>query len=402
MARMTRIAKTKTLKAQASTGVSLVKELRPRDPDAQYYGSEPNYAESQTQTSLTEALNWYSKFYGTKDAKDFIVAYIEKNRKPEIAKLVKKAPESLVTTSLGWLARMSLRGLNLDEKQKAKLDIQIERMVEHAKAEDKAAKKAATKDEATVVVRRNIQDVMRERASEAAAELDAFFDDYHDKGYPKDFDTKTKVMTEFQERNVLPQHVANVIKNWEKIRSEYVELQAGTCDQLNEAYSFMSKTQVKNVIKFIDSIIADLNGYVSIKQVAKKPRARKPVPVEKVVAKLKYCKAFKDDAQKIDIVSLHPSKLHNASEAWVYDTKKRKMHHYVADEYSKCLVVKGNTLIGFDKKQSGMKTLRKPAEQIKALTGSKPAARKYFKEIKAVEAVPNGRFNADMVILKAF
>jgi hypothetical protein len=49
-----------------------------------------------------------------------------------------------------------------------------------------------------------------------------------------------------------------------------------------------------------------------------------------------------------------------------------------------------------------MKTLRKPVEQIKALMGSKPAARKYFKEIKAVEAVPNGRFNADMVILKAF
>jgi hypothetical protein len=164
----------------------------------------------------------------------------------------------------------------------------------------------------------------------------------------------------------------------------------------------MSKTQVKNVIKFIDSIIADLNGYISVKQVAKKPRARKAVPVEKIVSKLKYCKAFKDDAQKIDIVSLHPSKLHNSTEAWVYDTKKRKMHHYIADEYSKCLVVKGNTLIGFDKKQSGMKTLRKPAEQLKALTGSKPAARKYFKDIKAVEAVPNGRFNVDMVILKAF
>jgi hypothetical protein len=49
-----------------------------------------------------------------------------------------------------------------------------------------------------------------------------------------------------------------------------------------------------------------------------------------------------------------------------------------------------------------MKTLRKPVEQIKALMGSKPVARKYFKEIKAVEAVPNGRFNAEMIILKAF
>jgi hypothetical protein len=78
------------------------------------------------------------------------------------------------------------------------------------------------------------------------------------------------------------------------------------------------------------------------------------------------------------------------------------MHHYIADDYSKCLMVKGNTLLGFDTRQSGIKTLRKPAEQIKALTGSKPAARKYFSEIKSVAAIPTGRFNADMIILKAF
>jgi hypothetical protein len=34
--------------------------------------------------------------------------------------------------------------------------------------------------------------------------------------------------------------------------------------------------------------------------------------------------------------------------------------------------------------------------------GSKPAARKYFKDIKAVSITPNGRFNAGMIILKAF
>lgn len=400
MARMTRIAKQKT-KAHAASGVAgIVKDLHPRDPDFQYYGPEPHFTSEKT-ISLTEAFNWYSKFYGSKEAKDFLVAYLEHNNKKDIAKIVSRAPELNIMTSLGWLARMSLRGLKLDERQQARLQVQIDSLVEAVKSADKAAKKKAA-TEKPVAERRNIQEVMRERASQAAAELDAFFDDYHRNGYPKDFDTKNKVMSEFQERNVLPQHVAPHINNWEKIRAEYVELQAGKCDQLNEAYSFMSKTQVKNVIKFIDSIIADLNGYISVKQVAKKPRARKAVPVEKIVSKLKYCKAFKDDAQKIDIVSLHPSKLHNSTEAWVYDTKKRKMHHYIADEYSKCLVVKGNTLIGFDKKQSGMKTLRKPAEQLKALTGSKPAARKYFNDIKAVEAVPNGRFNVDMVILKAF
>jgi hypothetical protein len=99
---------------------------------------------------------------------------------------------------------------------------------------------------------------------------------------------------------------------------------------------------------------------------------------------------------------MHPTKIHGASEAWVYDTAKRKLHHYIADEYSKTFTVKGNNLIGFDNSQSEVKTLRKPAEQLKEIMGSKPAARKFFKDIKATSVTPNGRFNENMIILKAF
>jgi hypothetical protein len=120
------------------------------------------------------------------------------------------------------------------------------------------------------------------------------------------------------------------------------------------------------------------------------------------VAKLKYLKEFKDAVNKLDLVSVHPTKLHGASEAWVYDTSKRKLHHYIADEYSKCFTVKGNTILGFDTNKSEIKTLRKPGEQIKEVMGSKPAARKYFNDIKAVSSTPNGRFNENMIILKAF
>ena len=59
-------------------------------------------------------------------------------------------------------------------------------------------------------------------------------------------------------------------------------------------------------------------------------------------------------------------------------------------------------MLGFDTAQSEVKTLRKPAEQLNEITGSKPIARKFFKDIKAVSTVPNGRFNSSMIILKAF
>lgn len=59
-------------------------------------------------------------------------------------------------------------------------------------------------------------------------------------------------------------------------------------------------------------------------------------------------------------------------------------------------------MIGFCTKESQIKTLRKPEEQIKQIMGSKPAARKFFDSIKAVSTAPNGRFNANMIILRAF
>ena len=253
-------------------------------------------------------------------------------------------------------------------------------------------------------VRQNIQEIMRERAGEASAEIEAMYDEFVLAGSPKEFETRKRVMAELTERKILPQHVSMLIKPWERIKAEYIELQDGKDEQLKEGYARFSKMQIRNMIKIIDQIISDLSAYISIKQAtkAKSVRTRKPVPIEKIVAKLKYLKTFKDEATKVDLTSLHPSKLHGASEAWVYDTSKRKLHHLVADEYSKTLGVKGNTILGFDTKESEVKTLRKPAEQIKAVMGSRPAARKFFKSIKAVATCPNGRFNDKMVILKVY
>ena len=252
------------------------------------------------------------------------------------------------------------------------------------------------------VFRLTIQELMRERASDAFGEIEGLADDYNLAGCPKEFPTKDAIMGFLNAQKVLPQHLSNYIKHWENLKAEYEEAKAGKCPLLIAGYSIYTRTQLNNKIKFADQVIENLTAYIAIKQASRTPRVRKAVPIYKIVAKLKHLKAFKDATLKLDLVGLSPEKLHNSQEAWVYDTRKRKMHHYVADNYSGCLMVKGNTLIGFDKRESGIKALRKPAEQIKALTGSKPAARKYFGEIKAVVSIPNGRFNSEMIILKAF
>jgi len=87
----------------------------------------------------------------------------------------------------------------------------------------------------------------------------------------------------------------------------------------------------------------------------------------------------------------------------LYDTKKRKLIHVMADSHLGTFSVKGSAIVGFDTVTTLQKTLRRPAEQLKEiLAGGKPTARKLFKDIKATETKFNGRGNDNLIILKAW
>lgn len=390
------------------TGDHFVKALNPRDADTKYLGDEPFFPlqpeSSERVVALSRGFTWYNRFYGKKDAKDLLCQYLEHNSRVDEAKIIKKVEDREFLMTLCWLARMTLRGLELTEHESLTLENEIARLIQaYHKPEVSTSQLTIAKvavEEVPVVNRPNVQEIMRDKAREAAGEIEGLFDEFMLGGAKPN--AKLKPMDEVAKKNVLPQHISILTEVWKKKLSEFEALLEAKDSQLVEGYSHLGKIQVKNTIKFIEQVITDLNSYISVKKAAKSPRKRKAVPVEKIVAKLKYLKEFKDATNKLELISIHPTKLHGASEAWVYDTAKRKLHHYIADEYSKSFTVKGNTILGFDTNLSEIKTLRKPSEQIKEVMGSKPAARKYFKDIKAVSATPNGRFNENMIILKAF
>jgi hypothetical protein len=393
-------------RTKATTIEGIAKDLNPKDIfGLKGHGSEPKILEQPTLEKrsfvLGRAFNWYNYFCSNKEAKQFIVDYLTQIGNTVAAKKINRVPDSKIIATYGWLARFSRRGLELLDEEKTRLMTEINKMIESQILEP-TSEEEAEKVEAEETNKVNIQTVMRERASDVSGELQGYLDEYIKDGCKSNIDYTSKVVNQLSEKNILPQHIFIVLDPWTKIKEEMIEVQKGEDEQLVEGYSHLSKTQLKNTIKFIDQIIGNINSYVTLKQTTKAKRAKRPVSVEKQVSKLKYLKKFKDEKQKIDLVSIEPTKLHNSTEAWVYDTAKRKLYHFVADEMSKCLIVKGNTLLGFDTKQSEARLLRKPAEQIKQIMGSKPAARKFFSEIKAVATTPNGRFNPNMILLKAF
>jgi hypothetical protein len=131
-------------------------------------------------------------------------------------------------------------------------------------------------------------------------------------------------------------------------------------------------------------------------KVNRKPRAKKVVPADKIVAKLKYAKTN----EQLKLVSINPTEIIGAKELWVYNIKSRKVGKYVANEYLE-LGVKGTSITGFNSNLSVQKTLRKPEEQLKEFKAAgKVQLRKFLDDIKAVDIKLNGRINEDIILLR--
>lgn len=372
-----------------------LKPLNPRSPDTKYVGLEPTWSVQPTEerfTALTRAFNWYNYFYGKKEAKEFVCVYLDAHDRSKDAKQIRALNDSQMRLTTGWLARMSLMGLQLDEHEQIKLDNLIKELLaikDEPKAEEAVDENAPAK--------LTIQDRLREKVSEFMGELDGLFDEFVTSGAKLNADYKPVAL--MRSMNIAPQMISLVKDRWAKNLAEFEDAVAGKDPDLAKAYDYMTKTQLKQCVKFCELVLADCGSYVQIKKVERKPRKVKAVPPEKKAAKFKICAEFPE----LKLKSLPAAQLVDKSEAWLYDSKKRKLIHLVADEYAKVFTVKNNTLIGFSTVETVQKTLRKPAEQLKQITTiGKPAARKYFKDIKATEVAWNPRGNENLIVLRVW
>lgn len=372
-----------------------IKPLNPRSADTKYVGDEPRWNVQPTEnrfSTLTRAFNWYGYFYGKKDAKDMIAAYLDRHDRSRDAKKVRAIPDSQIRMTTGWLCRMADMGLQLDEHEQIKLDNMItETLAVKDQVKDTAPE---VKDETP---KTTIQDRLRDKVSECAGELEGMFDDFILSGAKLTADFKPVSL--MRGMNIAPQMIYIIKDIWAGKLSEFEEVIEGRDADLVKAYDYLTKNQLKQCIKFCELVITDCGSYVQIKKVERKPRKVKPVSPEKRAGKFKTQAAFPE----LKITSLPAAQLVNKSEAWLYDTKKRKLIHVVADEYAKVFTVKNNSIIGFSAAETVQKTVRKPAETIKSVTSvGKPAIRKLFKDLSTTETAWNARGTENLVVLRVW
>jgi hypothetical protein len=373
-----------------------VKPLNPRSADTNAMGMEPTWKTQPIEgriSAFSHAFSWYNYFYGKKDAREMIVNYLETHGRKADVRTLKRIPDSSIRLTTGWLCRMSMVGLELSESEQSKLDSLLGEILE-AKQDEVMEEVAVVED---AVPRITIQDRLREKVGECAGEMEGMFDEFISSGAKLNADYKPVSL--MRSMNIAPQMVNDIKQIWQRKLVEFEQAVDGKDADLTQGYSYLSKVQLRNCVKFCELVISDCGAYQQIKKVERKPRKVKAVPPEKRAAKFKCITEFAE----LKLKGLSAASLVDKAEAWLYDTKKRKLIHLVADSYTQAFTVKSNSIIGFSTVESQQKTVRKPADVLKAIgAAGKPAARKIYKDLTTTETAFNGRGTENLIILKSW
>jgi hypothetical protein len=368
-----------------------------REVDVKYVGEEPTYpgveeqsqwTDSEYRTQVMRSLNWYAHTQDKKKSAEWLAQFLARNpRRQKLADSVKRG-DIWPGPTVGFALRAGRVGLALrfgtlrtlvKQLKQADVGIDTSNVVEEVK-DDKP--------------KFNIQERMAEKTAEFLGELEGRFDDFivEFKGEPK----LVELMTQM---NVPAVQVKTVTEFINKKIAEYEDINSSKDPQVLEAYKHLGKRQITAMIKWWSQALTDANSYNVVKKASKAPRKKKAVSPEKIVSKLKYAKEFKE----LSLKSVDPTTILTAQELWVFNTKTRKLGIYIADQYAGTLTVKNSSILGFDANASVQKTLRKPKDQLKEFSANgKPAAKKWFKGIKATEIKLNGRIGTDIILLKVY
>ena len=380
--------------------------------------------------------SWYYENFKPAELYAFVAEWmIKEEYSKEEVKAVKAAPNSALSITAAIVARMDMMGAPRLAKPEAdhwlslpgtmgelkcSIDFLKESVAKYIEAgKDKVAEKEEEEKEKVNVYVPSIQERIRDQAVEQSEDIDIWLEGWvqdPNSFDPKGFDFKRH----FGSKGVTQAHARKLKSFYEDTLADYDDLErmptkgqlakmseqdADMWEQLKEGYSNIKKNDIKKLRTAIGELMTALDFVIDQAKATRKPRKAKARSADKVIAKLKFCKAD----QKYNLASVNPIDVVGANELWVFNVKSRKLGKYIASSIDPKglgregtgLSVKGTTIIGFDEKLSVQKTLRKPDEQLKEFkSAGKVALRKFLEDINTTDTKLNGRCNLDTVLLK--
>lgn len=340
--------------------------------DDKAYGPEPIVI-----TSLSDALNWYNYMATDDQSREWFFIYMKKNYTKNDIALVRKLPKWKIAKTLGNVARILLNGNELPQNNIDYFKNGVQELIDAGK---KIIDEVVEESPKPVV---DIQARVRDKAKHIITSLEEELDLV--------MDGKTFSMYSFCQANELNPQILNIVADY--YRPQWEEILSND-EQVKESFGKRQKFWINFWNEFFGDIDRFLNNKKAVK--VRKPREKKVKSAVDQVKSLKYQK----EEPTLKIVSVHPAEIVGCNQLWTYNTKYKKLTRYDASGPNG-IQVKGTTLIGYDAEKSVSKSLRKPDITIQSLLGAgKVSLRKFMDELKTVASVPNGRINADTILLR--
>lgn len=351
-----------------------------------------NFNSENVKSELGKTLNWYSYNKTSDDARKYFLTYLKKYDMDVFDKLKTKSADISIKTTIGWLCRIYILNEELfPTKYLKNIKDETNRVLSVVTQEELEAVQKTKKPKA------GVQEHLQNQLRELMGALDVEVDFLLSNKCKSNFD-----MYEWLQQNKIKHiHAREIANYYEKVvLKELKEAQSGSCDQLTESYSFLTKKELNTFISFVEKLIEDANRWQDVaKQISQNnrvPRAKKPKPALKQVQKLQYMKEFAD----LKLKSIPPTQIVGATQLWVYNTKYKTLGVYVCTN-AHGFSVKGCSILNYDVNESISKTLRTPEDVVPSvLELGKVALRKVLPSLRTKEKKLTGRINKDTILLR--
>ena len=176
----------------------------------------------------------------------------------------------------------------------------------------------------------SIRDRMQNKALSAFGEIEYEIDAWLDIPYGSDFN----MLKHLKRLDYSPKVIAFMKGQVDDIIFE-VRNEEG-CEQLEEAYDFLSKTNKKKFLKFLESIDKGIEEYIATTVVVRKPKTKTPKQLVKSLPFLKQHGKYR---------SIDPEEIIRAKTLFTYNIASQKFTKF---ETYGGLSVKGSRIIDYD------------------------------------------------------
>lgn len=361
----------------------------------QMYGDVPSFKGNVTDSDYNgefgHALNWCSRGLDPKDAKKELLFWMKGSYTPTQIESLQFIDEHHLGT-LGAIAFLDNNAFPIKETTMSSTHIKVKEFVEKGKVLRKARKaEAKIKSKIKKEVKVDHSDIHKSYEIYEITE-DSLFDNYA-------LETDSiRIIAEGSKPAVIFKAMTLI----EELKSEM--LLTRTDKDVAEAYQHITKRNITKIVKGFDLAISLLEVVRNQKLATGNSRkASKPKSAAQQVDKMKF---KKKDAQ-LKVTSIDPKTIVGAARLVVFNTKTRKLGHYIAKDTSG-LMVRNNTIVNIDEKASIQKTIRATADaSVKdTVVSFKRAAKnksiKMFEDVDTLGTRMTGKMTEDIIVLKAF